>query len=455
MTSDHREELVRQYQRNLEILQRQQAMFGFAYTPIHIINQIDETKQKLDELGGLPANTSRDILYAAIQPTHHAPRLQVIADLDEQLEPLIQHLRLRGIRVIQPQRDVHGSLRQAVGALLVVRGQAVKKVGFSQTIEPYLHYLRSQPTGKLFILAEQLSRKQSDQLFPAEYREQIIWFTPTDAPAMIAKLMLTEILTPVLDQIPDQQSIDIDLFSYGQAEYRYPGLLAIDTRTLGTEPPDWEALWRALLDVREILNTNRQRNIAVRPMNSRLSVAMAFGAVFATTARFNLHVAYEPRAKLATDLETAEWWRQHPHQPHEPLLRQSYLSDTIAYDQDWAIWLNVTRRINVSAERAITVRQLNLSPIVQYETQAVGMNAITTGDEGRFASAVANEFGEQLRRERDLRPDTIVHFFYALPVALAVMIGQQLNACGTIQCYEFLNEESRYVPSCVIRSTQR
>ena len=456
ITPQQTQELLAQYQRNLANLELQQAKFGgFVTAPLHIINQISDTNNEIQRLqhplGGTPGS---DHTVDGVM-ARNTPIIQVVAAINPALNDLIRQVRLRGVRVVQPQTERHlrEHLAQATAALLYVTSKTIHDL--KTQIEPYITFLRSKSSALVFVVGEQLLKRQSDELFPAQYRDQIIWFIPNDPPATLANIILEETVRPALQTLRQGQMVDIDLFSYEQAEYRYPGLLCLDARTFGKHPADWEQIWQALLDVRRVLNSCQHKTLAVRPMNSRLSLAVAFGAVFATTSGFHLHVAYEQRSRVPNALDTVEWWTHHDAGDQPDLLHQTTIAaESASTSPDWALWLNVSRRIDVAAQAYFATTNRQPAPIIRFETPTIGLTAVQTGDEGRHASALAHHFGERLRVERDERPGTLAHWFYALPVSLAVLIGQQVNACGPLQCYEFLNDESRYIPSCLIRSTQ-
>ncbi len=55
------------------------------------------------------------------------------------------------------------------------------------------------------------------------------------------------------------------------------------------------------------------------------------------------------------------------------------------------------------------------------------------------ASALARQVRLELRKALANHRPTMTHLFYFGPQSLAILIGQKLNACGTIQLYEFRN----------------
>ena len=66
------------------------------------------------------------------------------------------------------------------------------------------------------------------------------------------------------------------------------------------------------------------------------------------------------------------------------------------------------------------------------------------------AATIARDLSNKIK-EMHARSDTnTVHLFCAIPLGLALMIGYNINACGTIRCYEFDNPRREYSPSCTL-----
>ena len=68
------------------------------------------------------------------------------------------------------------------------------------------------------------------------------------------------------------------------------------------------------------------------------------------------------------------------------------------------------------------------------------------------ALAMIYQIGRELRRLCDREGVSHIHLFAAVPVALAVMIGHQLNALGTITFYHHIQASNTYVPACTFLS---
>ena len=64
----------------------------------------------------------------------------------------------------------------------------------------------------------------------------------------------------------------------------------------------------------------------------------------------------------------------------------------------------------------------------------------------RLSLAVRNVLGELLKKYRVVR----THIFFYGPLALAIILGQQLTSIGEVQLYEY--QDPGYVPSCMLRT---
>lgn len=67
---------------------------------------------------------------------------------------------------------------------------------------------------------------------------------------------------------------------------------------------------------------------------------------------------------------------------------------------------------------------------------------------GEEAVSIAAELADKIKQLHAQYDTDTVHLFAAVPLGLALLIGYNLNACGTIQCYEFDNAKRVYTPSC-------
>ena len=67
------------------------------------------------------------------------------------------------------------------------------------------------------------------------------------------------------------------------------------------------------------------------------------------------------------------------------------------------------------------------------------------------AIAIARHVADRIKEIHGKYGTNSVHLFAAVPLGLALLIGYNLNACGSIQCYEFDNASREYHPSCILQ----
>ena len=444
------QEEVEIHRKNYEHLIKQIALAGGdMVASLDKINHRDKIKEQIIELEKQIQefiNTQNKIVQAAEGHTSFC----LAIDANSKLDDLALHLRLRGIRVtrVGERQSFQAKTRFQVAAAIMYcesldSGYAAQR--------PYHEYLEQSTNHLLYLMGGSYLTNTMIATFGPHLGQTHI-LDHSLATAQLAKMVLEHVLAPILGNWDNKKNLDIDIFSYQPAEYAQPALLCIDTRKLGFEPADWATLMQAFYDLREVLNALAAKRLAVRPMNSRLSVAMAFGAVFSSAANFEVTVAYERRGQTSIDAQTLEWWRNHNNPNPESLT--SINQPTVTNPQQEAIvCLSVSRHVKFATQEYVEDHQLSQLMLFEYSVAEPGINAVAIGDEGRAASAIANQFGHLLRTHRDTMARRTWHFFYALPVALAVLVGQELNACTPIQCYEFMNDRNpaEYIPSCLIK----
>ena len=66
------------------------------------------------------------------------------------------------------------------------------------------------------------------------------------------------------------------------------------------------------------------------------------------------------------------------------------------------------------------------------------------------AIKIARQMSEMIKELNGKYDTNVVHLFAAVPLGLAVLIGYNLNACGSIQCYEYDNSLREYRASCLL-----
>lgn len=66
------------------------------------------------------------------------------------------------------------------------------------------------------------------------------------------------------------------------------------------------------------------------------------------------------------------------------------------------------------------------------------------------AIKIARQLSEKIKELHGKYNTKVIHLFATVPLGLAVLIGYNLNACGSIQCYEYDNSVREYRASCFL-----
>ena len=216
--------------------------------------------------------------------------------------------------------------------------------------------------------------------------------------------------------------------------------LHLDFRSFfhGGLPPkeSWSEQFRPALE--RVKNALVARNLLVLRLHgfAHLSLACLFGHVFRSTAGFKLEIRQITKNKTTT-------WATAATSGKSPL-KAAELPGSIG-SRNLCVKINLmspddSSVIRYRKEHGILYRATlefhpEKHPLLISEAEAV----VITAD-------LVNKI-----KEMHARYDTnTVHLFAAIPLGLAVMIGHNLNACGTIQCHEFDNGRREYFPSCTL-----
>ncbi len=81
---------------------------------------------------------------------------------------------------------------------------------------------------------------------------------------------------------------------------------------------------------------------------------------------------------------------------------------------------------------------------------STGLIEYTTQDWALQALAMSLQIGKELRSLYGQGGVTHIHLFAAVPAALAVLIGHQINAMSAITLYHFMEKDRLYVAVCTL-----
>ena len=203
-------------------------------------------------------------------------------------------------------------------------------------------------------------------------------------------------------------------------------------------PPkeSWSKQFRPALE--RVKNALVARNLFVLRLHgfAHLSLACLFGHVFRSTAGFKLEIRQITNNKT-TIWETAATSGKSP-------LKATELPGSIG-SRNLCVKINLMSPDDSSVIRYRKEHGILYRATLEFHPEKYPL-LISEAEAVVIAADLVNKI-----KEMHARYDTnTVHLFAAVPIGLAVMIGHNINACGTIQCHEFDNGRREYFPSCTL-----
>lgn len=196
----------------------------------------------------------------------------------------------------------------------------------------------------------------------------------------------------------------------------------------------WDkVLLPALLDVKNAISAktpSRKVHIYVQCI---LPAAFALGFSFPQAAHFTLMLEGQHGVWTSAGTVSAS-------QPFQ-ILR--YSSDG---DPDTAVVeIAVSRDTDRATIRSLVSSKLSYKHHIRFALPGGPHHLSGVKDAGQ-ALAMTHQIGQELRRLYDKEGVSHFHLFAALPAALAVLVGHQLNALGTIILYHHVKTDGIYTP---------
>ncbi len=194
-----------------------------------------------------------------------------------------------------------------------------------------------------------------------------------------------------------------------------------------------DVLLPALLDVKNAISAktpSRKVHIYVQCI---LPAAFALGFSFPQAAHFTLML--EGQHGVWTSAGTAS-----SSQPFQVLSYSSNGDPNAA-----VVEIAVSRDTARATTRSITSSNLSYKHHIRFALPEGPHHLSGVKDAGQ-ALAMTHQIGQELRRLCDKEGVSHFHLFAALPAALAVMVGHQLNALGAITLYHHVKTDGIYTP---------
>lgn len=199
---------------------------------------------------------------------------------------------------------------------------------------------------------------------------------------------------------------------------------------------EWGEIIKEFNNIRDkILSTSEVKLIRFQGRVC-LSTGLIFGHAFAENAGFVIEVIQPNQDKP---------WRTSDKPMSQPCLSIREVKKNGS--SDIVVLLNTTGE---GAEKQVITfldsKGIAYSKMIILEPMTgVGGRSVINGG---MAISIAEETKKHLREFQNKYNAQLVHLFLVCPIGVSIFIGQKLQSCGRIQCYEYLNPG--YAESCTL-----
>jgi hypothetical protein len=207
--------------------------------------------------------------------------------------------------------------------------------------------------------------------------------------------------------------------------------------TLPTSETWQKTLLPELIQQREELGGSGARRIRLYA-KAHLSVGLAFGYVFRKPTSIQLEIEQEGE-------NSVQWWKSDDQAAPGAPLRVTR-PGTDSNEGDITLELSISRDVSPTVEGWMAKSGVPIQQRIAF-TPASGPGRSAIPDSSHALAAV-RQIRDEVLTLRDHQPGVVLHIFGAMPIALAVLLGRELNRCGPMQCYEFVG--GSYQPSCLL-----
>jgi hypothetical protein len=201
-----------------------------------------------------------------------------------------------------------------------------------------------------------------------------------------------------------------------------------------------EVLLPALDDVKQALSMKTPSRRLQVFVQAHLPAAFALGAAFPESAHFILQV--NARVEGRDDIWSTEGSTSIV-EPFEPFFYQSEGDVSVAV-------MEIAIPTGIAGDVARNLKALGISFKHHIRFTVRGGPDYRAVKSSEQALAMSLQVGKEFRHLYGHWGVTHIHLFAAVPAALAVMIGHQINAMSAITLYHFLEKDRRYVPVCTL-----
>lgn len=353
---------------------------------------------------------------------------------------LARECRVRGLGVERDPSYAASEIREQIAASQgVVLYLDSLKVSVDQPLGVAILYLQEHPETPWWLVCDgveiaEVREAANFQYLPFAQLQQS-WQLDQHSPVQIAQALLKLVFQRFMRQNnPSWLSLLANSYNAVLAKGAHIVLDWSDwTQNSAINSAAWPIIQQALIDVKNVIVGQAIERLLILPQ-VHLTAALLIGATF------NTRVSGLEQLWVANDFNKAlTWWNCNDQgTAHGIIAQRTELEQGSELSFEWAL-----------AQPVATVKGAIDRYIQQHLAGKLKQRLLYSRDgidSSKRASAVAQLF----RSELLANPASLVHCFVAIPAALAVFFGRQLNACPPVQCYEIKGHPD-YVPSWIIR----
>lgn len=167
-----------------------------------------------------------------------------------------------------------------------------------------------------------------------------------------------------------------------------------------------------------------------------LSLGCLFGYIFRRTTGYRLEIEQLSEGKLNI-------WSTQAKKERNPLQMVELPGEVGS--KSLCVRINLMSSDDLSVKNYAKKNAMSFRAVLELSPASYPFK-ISDGE----AATIAEDLSSKLKELHARYGTDTVHLFASIPLGLSILIGFNMNACGTIQCYEFDNGRREYFRSCTL-----
>lgn len=188
-----------------------------------------------------------------------------------------------------------------------------------------------------------------------------------------------------------------------------------------------------LVEIKNFILTQRDVRAIRLTGSRRLSATVAIGSIFSATSGFI--ISMEHRGGM--------WWHTDDHQGSNDTIALK-IDQPSGKSDELIVSIGIPQDIHEAVQKYAQANNAAHHPLLNIAFERPIETAMQ-------ANAIVEEVKKQIREALRKTEAAHIHLFCAVPSFFALLLGHRLNATATVQCYEYVGNDT-YVPTCFLRT---